>query len=312
MTVAASDIEKAFLFFLGRRPNLEVTHRFDTLTQVNRFIMRSPEFRASAKARKNDLTWPLRQVFISRAARVLYCPIGKNACTFLKSLMVRISDVPHAGYLMHDVHLLTDHVRTGMQLSDYPRDKVDEVIFSPNYFRFALLRDPCDRLLSAYIEKFVVNRNAPSNILHTRTVLAPVQKALGMATPDFDRGITFRDFVTWIISAPAEKLDPHWRPQALYLAGMNYDRLYGFDQIDALIADLETRSGKTLPRQPRNVTGSGTGTLHPGAADLLPAEIMALPRLSRASFLDDSLIADITGYFQEDYNALDATRSHAS
>lgn len=305
MSIAASDIDVAFRFFLGRRPNTDEEHSFDSIGQMNEFLMVSEEFRSSDRARKNDLPWPLKQVFISRTARVLYCPIGKNACSFLKSQMIHISDVPHADYMIHDVHMLTDHVRTGMQLGDYPRDEVEAVIDSPDYFRFALLRDPCDRLLSAYIEKFVLNRNTPGNIRHARSVVVPVQSALGMEAPDFDRGITFRDFVTWIISAPARQLDPHWRPQALYLAGMSYDRLYGFDEMDALIEDLEARSGTSLVRQPRNTTGSGTGTLHPGAADLQPAEIMVLPRLSRESFLEDSLIADISNYFREDYGLLE-------
>ena len=312
MSVSEQEFQDAFRFFLGRRPGMEPLPRFENVSEMQRSLLRSAEFRASPRARKTALGWPLGQVFISRKAKVIYCPIGKNACTFLKRQMLAISDVENPGYLLRDIHLLTDYVRTGLQLSDYTPEEVAGFIASPSFLKVAVLRDPADRLLSAYVEKFVTNRLAAGNIHHTRPVVAAVQAAEGIASPDFDRGISFRQFIGQITSVPPETLDPHWRPQALYLEGIVYDRLYGFGEINLLVDELERRSGIALPRQPQNVTGSGrSNVIQPGASELLPGQLQALPRLAGTSYLDPDLRERIAGYFAADYALLQRTEPAA-
>jgi hypothetical protein len=305
MTVPLPKVQEAFAFFLGCQPDPEALPQFASVPEMNRRIMASPEFRASPKSRKTPLRWPLRQVFVSRKSKVIYCPIGKNACTFLKQHMLRISGIPHSAYIMTSISPLTDHVRTGLQLSDYPEPEVEALISDPGYFKFAVLRDPADRLLSAYFEKFVVNRTAEGNKHHTGKVVRAVQEQLGLGAPDFDRGISFRDFVAHVTAEAPETLDPHWRPQYLHLAGISWDRLFRFDQLGQVVDELEARSGLTLPRQPANSTGSGQGELHLGAADLLPAELLAFPKLSKASFFDEPLEAAVAAYYRRDRNLLD-------
>ena len=248
--------------------------------------------------------WPLRQVFVSQRSKVIYCPIGKVACSFLKQQMVRISDVENPEWILRGVHFRTDHNNTGLELKDYTPQEALRMISSPEMFRFAVLREPGARLLSAYMEKFVINRAVPGNIFHTRSVIEPVQHALGLSDPDFGHGITFRQFIAQITSRPPRELDPHWRPQNLYLEGISYDRIYDFEEIDEVVSMLEARSGRQLPRQPANVTGSGLGRFQPGAADLLPAQVEAAGRLSRESFLQDDLQKAIEEYYQADYAIL--------
>ncbi len=301
MTVPWEDIEEAYTFFLGRRPDINNPPKFDTIEQMKNALIKSVEFRKSGRAKKYDHGWPLGQTFISRKASVIYCPIGKNACTFFKRQMVRLEKVRHEQYVLKDVHSLTDKVNTGIQLSDYPPEKVTRFLASPKFMRFAVIRDPAERLLSAYIEKFVINRLAPGNMFHATQLVRPQQQAQGHDIPDFDLGITFRAFIAQITAMPPADLDPHWRPQHLYLAGIDSVRLYSFGDLERLIGDLEERCGDVLPRQPQNVTGSGQGELRTGAADLLPAQIMALPRLAVASFMDSETRALIDAYFHEDY-----------
>ena len=297
----------AFRIFLNRKPNPKRLPEYDTLYELNRALERSDEFRNGPRAVKTRLGWPLAQVFVSKPARVLYCPIGKNACTFLKSEVTRTAGLPHTAYMLRDIHFITDHVRTGMQLSDYPQEEVDAMIADDSYLKFAVLRDPTDRLLSAYIEKFVIGRLSPANMHHTKSVVVPVQSTLGLSKADFDRGITFRQFVSFIAAADPRHLDPHWRPQALYLQGLQYDRLFRLDQLNEVIDMLSERSGVTLNRKARNVTGSGTGTPLPGAADMLPGDIAAAPRIAKASFLDDDILRGMETAFAVDYDLFDQT-----
>lgn len=291
---------------LSATPEYTRQHRhFVRYDEVSAQELLKPGFQKIQTAHKTRLGWPLAQVFVSQRSRVLYCPIGKVACTFLKRQMVRISDVAHADTIIDHVHALTDTIITGLQLSDYPQQEARAFIDAPDYFRFAVLRNPRDRLLSAYIEKFVIGRTNTGNIRHTREVVAKVQGIDGATEPDFDRGITFRQFVSTVTGSNPARLDPHWRPQTQYLAGIRYDRLFRIEDIDSVIDMLEERSGRTLPRQAQNVTGSGNGTPRHGAADLLPADILALPRISGDSFFDDATDQAIAYFFAEDFVLLD-------
>lgn len=309
MSVPRARVRAAYGFLLGRRLPLFRTPRYASVGEMNRLLMETEEFRASDRARKTPLGWPLQQVFVSHRAKVIYCPIGKNACTFLKRQMVRISDIPYAEHLLPDIHVLTDHVRSGMQLSDHSAEEAARIVADPSYLRFAVLRDPADRLLSAYMEKLVLNRMNPGNQVHTAKPVWGVQRPQGYSAPDYDRGISFRDFVTWVTAQKPATLDAHWRPQHLYLEGVEWYCLYPFDRLDLVVDMLEERGGRPLPRVPENKTGSGEGEERSGAADLMPAEIVTLPRIARASFFDAELSERVARFYRRDQELLEAAKA---
>ena len=305
------DAVAAYEVILGRPPNPRTAPPFTSLHRLYRMLFASEEFRQGPRARKTPLGWPLAQVFVSVPARMLYCPIGKNACTLLKSEMVRSAGLPHADWMARDIHTLTDRVRTGAQLSDYPQEEAEAMIRDPDVLKVAVLRDPERRLLSAYMEKFVIGRTVPANIFHTRAVVEAVQAQTGgqagPEAPDFDRGITFRQFIDHVTSVPGRLLDPHWRPQALYLEGIAYDRLYRLDQVNDLLALIEERCGIPLERQARNVTGSGSGRRGGQAMDLWPHDLMSGARFSHDSYFDAGMRTDVESAFACDYALMKKT-----
>ena len=171
-----------------------------------------PAYKNAPRAWKTGLNWPLNQIFANPAYKLIYCPIGKNACTFLKRQMAQLSNHPELDILLGDIHLLTGHVNTGLLLGDYLGDEAHRLMHDPEAFRFAVLRDPMQRLLSAYVEKYVYTRNAPGNIGHARTLLPRVQDARGQTPPDYDQGISFGEFVDAVVDTPPLGLDAHWHP----------------------------------------------------------------------------------------------------
>lgn len=308
MPIDPTLVHDTFMVFLGRAPQPEVAEQVATFEHLLQVVMQSEEFRKHRNSWKSDIEWPLRQVFVAPSAKVMYCPIGKNACSYMKSQMVRIGDVTHRDSILGCVSVFTDHANTGAQLSDYPLEVVNRWLDDRDFFKFAILRDPRERLLSAYIEKFVVWRHDAGNMAHTQTVIIPVQSAHGMEVTDYKRGISFEDFVTFVVSNPPLELDAHWRPQETYLTGITYDRFYRLDQINEITEELMRRSGVDLPLMPLNVTGSGKGAHHDGAYALLPAQIEALGRLDIESFFTPELDAKVRSYFAGDYALLDGTR----
>ncbi len=249
--------------------------------------------------RKNGLGWPHAAVLALHNHKLLYCPIGKNACTSLKRLMVSLSDIAHRPlFLIRDVHRGLDDHRTGLKLLDLEIDAARRIMESPDYYKFAVARDPVSRLASAYLEMFVVHRMRRPNRYHTGPVVAAVHRT---GRPDFRRGITFAQFVRYVTAQDPRGLDPHWKPQSLYLEGIRYDRIYRMDELETLCRDLESRVGHPVRLEKTNVIEAPRVSLVPGAAHRYPGELVAPRSIDKQSLLDDDLAAAITRYYAEDF-----------
>ncbi|KEJ94125.1 Sulfotransferase family protein [Pseudosulfitobacter pseudonitzschiae] len=304
MTLDTAEIDRAYQFFLGRTPPADKRPPFANMSQLFSTIMGSKEYKSSPRSWKNTMQWPLRQVFVVPQARVIYCPIGKNGCSFLKAQMVRLSGLEDQNYILRDVHLLTDHVNTSLQLSDYSKKQARTYADAPDFMKFAVLRNVHARLLSAWTEKFLLNRHERGNQMHTGPVVAAVQQ---QTRPDFHRSVSFADFIRYVTSADPRTLDPHWRPQILYLRGIEYTHLFDFDRINEAIDALEAWTGVTLPRQAVNSTGSGSsgGMKLPNAHALEPHVLDDLPRIARHCFFNEELDSLITNSFAQDIEMLE-------
>lgn len=247
----------------------------------------------------NGLGWPHVQLMVSEKHKVLYCPIAKNACSSLKRLMVAIANIEHGQLMIDgDIHTSIDEYRTGAKLGDLDIQHARRIIASKEYFKFAVIREPFARLVSAYLEKFVINRNDPGNQYITGPVIAAVQ---GTATPDFERGISFADFIYFITAQDPEQLDAHWTPQVLYLRDVDYDRIYRMDQISVLQRDLERRIGYAVTIPHKNRSRLVRQRYVAGSEYRLAGEMTAPERINKKSFMNSEIMFHILNYFSEDY-----------
>lgn len=253
------------------------------------------------------------QIMVLERPRIAYLPIAKNACSTLKAEMVALSDLPDAQkaeLLAGDIHQATDEGDTGLLLKDRAPDDAARLLTEPGWMRFAVVREPVDRLVSAYVEKFVIRRE------RKRVATAPVIAAIrGVAEPgdaEFARGIRFAEFLEHLLAHPPETHDPHWRPQSLSLSYMSCTHLYAMEHLDRLAEDLAARTGRKVTLGVRNRHRAETGTVVPGAADLWPEEIGDPRPLHPASFVDAQSRAAIEEYFAADvtiYRAAKAARA---
>jgi len=248
----------------------------------------------------NGLVWPDAKIFVAESNQLLFCPIAKCACSSLKRMMVELSDVPHkTEILSHDIHRATQKFRTGVLLRDRDIEDARRLMQAPEFFRFAVVRNPFDRLLSAYREKFLVKRLATRNHWVTGEVVGAVQ---GEERPDFDLGISFAEFVQYVTSQEPQTLNPHWRPQADYLRGMDYNRLFLFEELDVLSEDLARRTGKAVLIGHRNRSSVEHGRLVSGVSRQRAGTIKSPENINDLSYSEDrDLVAIIDDYFAEDH-----------
>lgn len=245
---------------------------------------------------------PTSQAMMVDDLKLVYLPLAKNACSSLKRTVATLGGVElQPG---EDIHIKLDTNTTGLQFADRSEDEIRHALFSPDWMRFVVIRNPFDRLVSAYIEKFVLHRDAP----RIEETVGPAYRAVfgrDVLTPeDFARGITFREFVTFILHEEPKALDFHWQPQSEQLGNIAFTHVYDVKRLDDLAADLSAHVGQqiSLPRMNVSRETSGDHVVLPGACDLLPADLEDPGRITVDSFLPADLHSLVEQYF-----ALDVT-----
>lgn len=143
--------------------------------------------------------------------KIIYAWIPKNACTYLKTAMVRNSTQIEAFRAFEkDAHVFTRQPNSGFQLQR------TECLHDPGYFTFAVLRDPFQRLVSAYANVFVKPlRTQLAAFDDIREATLAVYAHEGRP-PDFARSITFEQFIRYVARTPNIDLNYHWRPQRTF------------------------------------------------------------------------------------------------
>lgn len=161
-------------------------------------------------------------VYVDEPNRIVFFTIPKVACTAWMQLFARLGGAPD---WRADPHYRTDR----RLLSNYPTDRCGEILNDPTWFRAVFFRDPVERLLSAYLDKFVHRAGYPVRLFGTRDVSLNefLDFALDPNTdPSIPRGLHAHT-------------NPHWRPQMLvgnvgkFLPTMNFVGRFDHLGVDA-------------------------------------------------------------------------------
>lgn len=170
------------------------------------------------------------QFLVNRERRFIYCFVPKVACSSLKQWFARVAGIPPEN-AEPNVHVFVDE---RFSLARLPNSEADELLRNESYYRFAFIRNPFARLVSAYVNKIVVPQGPGLGPIKRvqrgplwdvpRRVRFELRRLTTGVDADFQQGITFREFVhhvaTW--SSP-QRLDSHWRPQSLILGDVHFD-----------------------------------------------------------------------------------------
>ncbi len=197
-----------------------------------------------------------RHTHISLVNRYVYIEVPKAGCGTMKATLggveaarlnqqavVAVQERPH------DVTRMTPFIKP-FQL---PPELLEEVLTSRRYRRFAVVRDPASRLLSAYLEK--IRQGLPQAI--------PVFEALGAQAPREPSDITLAQFITVVGRQTSREQDPHWRRQydQLGLPFIDYDAVIHLENLDASWQRIAELIGVPDLREEfycRNSTGAST------------------------------------------------------
>lgn len=159
-------------------------------------------------------------------------------------------------------------------------------------FTFVILRDPLERLVSAYLDKVVDNNP-------TAWSLTPTNESNVNPTD-----LSFREFVKLLKTK--QRADVHWRPQTDFLVYRNYDRYFDFRAMDEVTAELSDRIGLDVidARDEIGHASSRFERIDTDFSDMPAREILAMKREGKLpsprGLLQPSIRKAVSRLYRED------------
>ncbi|MBX3402149.1 MAG: sulfotransferase family 2 domain-containing protein [Phycisphaeraceae bacterium] len=185
---------------------------------------------------QENRAFPRSYYLVLPAQRAFICAMPKSGCTTIKRWLLAAIDPGAAD--VADAHT---YCRRTHSLANLAEPAARECL--DTYLGAVFLREPIDRIVSAFTEKFVcgatlgcfhpareameamariagvdVRLDTTAKIGHPdRPSIVPASTAV-----DYARGVTFREFVRFLSDCDDSQLDSHWRPQNAFIAGQTF------------------------------------------------------------------------------------------
>ena len=166
--------------------------------------------------------------------KLIYVETPKVGCTVIKKILQYNELDCDESRLPLDVH---DRPQSPLKAPNMDEAEFLRCLVSHEYFKFAFVRNPITRVLSAYLDK----------IVGTVGTINPSQKELGINP--FEHIPTFPEFVDLIYKQKLSDMNVHWAPQT-FLMGINnvrYDYLGRFEHFEQSINHLVSKNRLKIP-----------------------------------------------------------------
>ncbi len=288
--------EKARAFYLGKEW---------TLGQVEASIRGSREYRRVGRmVSSQDRSHFDRNLLYIQPARIALCAMEKVASTSLKAWALRLSgitDIPPGSRVLERLHSTQSRIPG----YNWPAALREQIGRDPAWAVVAVLRNPADRLVSCYCDKFGRHRFEPLNLQHTARVYAWFNDG---AEPDravLQKGISFRQFCHYINATPREEHDPHWLAQWEYLKNRKWDRLFALERIGEFEAFVRARLPEELRHIRLGLSNSNTrddSGQERDVSDLLPDQWLRAANPPYRAFLAEDIMGFVRDYYSLDYH----------
>ncbi|XP_068448994.1 carbohydrate sulfotransferase 14 [Clinocottus analis] len=170
----------------------------------------------------------LQHVLVSDRYRFLYCYVPKVACSNWK----RVLKVLDGALESVDVSVKMDHRSDLRFLSSLKPEEIRHRL--RHYFKFMFVREPMERLLSAYRNKFGEIESYQRK--YGAEIVARYRKGGGVGGGARPKGddVTFAEFVRYLLDEDAERMNEHWMPvyNLCQPCAVSYDFIGSYERLE--------------------------------------------------------------------------------
>ena len=143
-----------------------------------------------------------KRFLVNDSHKILYCPIEKNSCTLFKRILILNSEFSEQ-FIASTLDPHTFLKQTGLMKPENATPFQDA-----DYLRFIIVREPLERIVSAYMNKFVRSKRYKIALKITQDYRRQFDQPY-----DENRLLNFSEFVQHISKQKNQEMDVHWRPQ---------------------------------------------------------------------------------------------------
>ena len=190
--------------------------------------------------------WAEKAYIANHKYKFVYCPIPKVACSSFKRFAVELSDLENKREVLNLppklFHAYVDHSLSFFANYLNRRQEAMALLDNSNYFKFAIVRNPWDRLTSAYLNKFVKPIDIEQSSSPGKQVVEEHYQSHNQAV-DYSRGITFKEFIEYLLTHKNEEIDGHWQPQSMFINQNQFDYLGRIETLGTDFANIAQRIG---------------------------------------------------------------------
>uniref|UniRef100_A0A7S0ZJ04 Carbohydrate sulfotransferase n=1 Tax=Timspurckia oligopyrenoides TaxID=708627 RepID=A0A7S0ZJ04_9RHOD len=230
------------------------------------------------------------RIIVSEKSKMLYCPVPKAGNSNWKVLIRK-----HEGFANYrQLDIANNKNLNGLKyLHQMDPHQIDAILNDPSWFRFAIVRNPYERHLSAYLNKFVQKHvsSAEYKLFYKQLT------SYNISDEQIEQSNkpTFLEFTQRIASRRPEYMNEHWAPQH-YICG------FGMIPYD-FIGRLETIADDS------NVVFEALGwenEVFPSQKQIGFVSSGANKKLDE--FYDDQVFQEVSSKFSRDFDILQYTR----
>lgn len=168
----------------------------------------------------------LKHIIVSEKYKFLYCYIPKVACSNWKRVVMVLEGISD--------NFVKDHPHGMKYLSEYSSKEIDYKL--QNYFKFTIVRNPLERLLSAYRNKFGevedIMKTYGAKIKKKYSKSNTKQEDYPGKIPGDD--VSFEEFIRFLLDHDTnENMNEHWAPMNILCqpCAVKYDYIGSYDNL---------------------------------------------------------------------------------
>ena len=157
-------------------------------------------FKVETELPAERLEYVFQHIIVDDEHKLLYCYIPKVACSNWKRVFLVLSGKYR---VVEEIHHL-DHSDFKF-LSDYSPNEAQKRL--QNYFKFMFVREPLDRLVSAYRSKF--HKDVDFQQQYGRQIIRTYRDEVTKDNKGED--VTLKEFLQYYLDSDPEKMNEHWK-----------------------------------------------------------------------------------------------------
>ncbi|XP_044177025.1 carbohydrate sulfotransferase 14-like isoform X2 [Acropora millepora] len=196
-----------------------------------------------------------KHIIVNDEHRFLFCSVPKVACSNWKRVLMVLdgaeSDSNNIGKVNH-----LDFT----YLADLPPLAIKQRL--KEYYKFMFVREPLERLTSAYKDKFVRN-NTSFHKRYGRRIVKKLRKnpPVGLKGDD----VTISEFFQYITESRMEEMNEHWMPYHMLCqpCAVSYDFIGSFENLESdatqVLKHLNIDEQVSFPKQQKWYKAGGKG-----------------------------------------------------